>query len=263
MESIPDFKEKLIKIIACYCNLLKEKDNFMMNLSNDLFTDTKKEYYLIDKDWFNNFKKLIKFKEIEKKIKYLKEDIIKEHIENYLSDFNDSNLKLLNNNKINDKDIILKELLENKNFPFEIINEEVKNNLTFLYKDEFLKMNGAYTNNRLLCEFESSFNNKNIILLFSINKDYLYQLFIIIDYLKNGQFLKIIENLTFEKIFNYFKMEINNITENGEINIINLEKDFKIDLVTKKIKNNFGKISNIDDTVNKVAEIQKGDMDDR
>ena len=221
IEENSELDKQLINIITRYYHFEQEKEKFLMNHDNIFLTN--KDYYLVDKLIIDKIKNFTEYDKIKEKFNYnlngkeKDEEIIKNYL-NTLNKNEGTNLfSELNNFKI-DKNILLKELLENKKFPFEIINEEVKNSLNLL-NYEFPKINGKSTNNKIIFELESLINNeKLIIVLFNIGNFNLLELFYVLDYsMTIEEFLKIIDKNQYEDILKELEINIDNIDEKGEL----------------------------------------------
>ena len=253
MESEPTLKEKIKNIVISQLKFEKELENYFLNKNIEQFPNSSKSYYLINKLWFNEFKKLINYDKIKESIHNISNNEEEEIINNELINLNETGIyNILNINEKKDKDIILKELLENKNFPFEIINEEIKNELVNIYNNkEFIKINIENKNNMIFIGLESNFDNKNIFILFFIEQNYFYQLFIIIDCNKYNYLLENINNKDFDSILKFFGINKSNINENGEIKNIDLDNNYKLNVISKRINNSFTliNINNQDSTL--------------
>ena len=256
MDSQPTLKDKIRNIIISYFKFEKELLNYFMNINNDQFPNTSKSYYLIDKLWLNEFKKIINYDKIKESINNNSnnnEEIIYNYIQNESINLNERDIFILNKNKKSDKDILLKELLDNKNFQFEIINEEVKNELNFYKNNEFLKIKITIKNNIIFIELLPTIDNKNIIILLLLEDDYFYQLCIIIDYTKFNYLIEIINYKDFDNILNILQINKSNINESGDINNINIENINNLYVISKRIKNYF---VSFDNNINNISLIK-------
>ena len=246
IEENSELDKQLINIITRYYHFEQEKEKFLMNHDNIFLTN--KDYYLVDKLIIDKIKNFTEYDKIKEQFNYNLNENEKEEeiIKNYLNTLNKNEctnlFSELNNFKI-DKNMLLKELLENKKFPFEIINEEVKNSLNLL-NYEFPKINGKSTNNKIIFELESLINNeKLIIVLFNIGNFNLLELFYVLENsMKKEELLNFIDKNQYEVILKELEINIDNIDEKGEL------KEIKRDihnyyLIVRKI--NFENINKI------------------
>ena len=228
---------QLINIVQSYYSLEKEKINFLMNQQNIFFSNEIQYYYLVEKSIMDKIKYFIHYEKIKEKIKTNLNEKEEEIINNYYTN-NTIDFKIFSSESNiiqNDDENVLKELLENKNFPYEIINEEVKNSINFI-KYEFLKVNGRFANNKICFELNSQINNKKlIIVLFNIGNNYLLQLFYIFNYPMNVDLLEIIDKTQYNDILKSMGKDINNINEEGELKYFN-QGNYCYSLLIKKIK---------------------------
>ena len=266
-EDKTDGQKKVDKIIRIITNLYKwEKEKEKMFFNNEknknLILEQNKTFFLIDKNWLNLFKKNIKYDELIEKIEndtktnseINDEEIIKKtFIEMYDNEINKLTIDLQSYNSNLEEDKILNNLLENKKFDLEIINEELKNSL-FFYNGIKLKINGLIIEDFIL--FEMQINEKNIILLvFPLvekEEDCIYKVFFIFDC-----DTKIIKDLLINKkkkinyidILKSFNMDLQNIDKDGKSEIsFTLEnnkynniykKKYKAIVIANKIKKDF------------------------
>ena len=266
-EDKTDGQKKVDKIIRIITNLYKwEKEKEKMFFNNEknknLILEQNKTFFLIDKNWLNLFKKNIKYDELIEKIEndtktnseINDEEIIKKtFIEMYDNEINKLTIDLQSYNSNLEEDKILNNLLENKKFDLEIINEEIKNSL-FFYNGIKLKINGLIIEDFIL--FEMQINEKNIILLvFPLvekEEDCIYKVFFIFDC-----DTKIIKDLLINKkkkinyidILKSFNMDLQNIDKDGKSEIsFTLEnnkynniykKKYKAIVIANKVKKDF------------------------
>ena len=216
--------------------------NIIFNLINwennkESILNTKDEiYYLINKQLLDKFKNLINYPEIFSSLNRYdslnikeKEKIINEHIENCIDEKIKNDLNLLFKEDINiSEDLIIKELIENKNFIFEIINEDIKNNFklcqTQLITLEAHNINNNI-NNALYLTIEQNFINNRIVILFSKNENIFYEIIAIVESNNYGIFIKIIEEQN-KDLFSLFNINMDEINENNifkQINISNID----------------------------------------
>ena len=233
----------LKNIILKYYQWEKQKPKLLLTNEDNINSFNNEVFYLINKMWINNFKNLINYENIVKILannynNKKEEEIIDEYLSTEINNINKNQLSL-NDIQINDDNSILKELMENKNFAFEIINEEFKNSLDEYDKKEYIQVNRKFINNKILFELNSSFDNKNILILFiSIEDNNFYELFFIMDCNLYISFIKEIETYSKQQILDICKISSDNIDENGEIKNINLNDNSKFDVVIKKLKKN-------------------------
>ena len=124
------------------------------------------------------------------------ENIINFHISNNINEVNKDKIKLLFKQKNNINEVlIMKQLLENKNFIFEIINEDIKNNMNFFENINFIKLENHNIENEIYFTMEECFNNNKFIILLLNNedKDKLYEMVFVVENNNYKNFINIIE----------------------------------------------------------------------
>ena len=232
-------EDKIKNIIINYFKWEKEKE-LLLTKKNNIISNEQKEFYLVEKEFLNKFKKIVNIDKIKQKLKANsnkdnQDTLVNEYIQNELSNINPTDLSLLNNVQKYNESQILKELLENKNFVYEIVNEELKNALNDFNKgNELIKTNGKIINDKILFDINSSFGNKNIIkLIFMSDESFYYETFFIINSDSYKDLLKIIEEKSFQEILGLYDIDYNSIDESGEI----IKKD-NCEIVIKKQKLN-------------------------
>ena len=252
IEPANENEEKIKSIIIKYFKWEKEKELLLSKTNNNnIILNNQKEFYLIDKIWFNKFKKIVNIDKIIEKFKTIlskdnDESLINKIIQNELNNINYTDLSKLNNAQKYEESQIIKELLENKNFVYEIVNEELKNVLKDFNKgDELIKANGRIINNKILFEINSSFGNRNIFRLISISDEsFYYEIFFIVNCDSYKDLLSMIEEKSFQEIMGIFNIDYNKIDESGEI-----IKNDNCDIVIKKLKKNLMKENGSDNAM--------------
>ena len=240
--------DKMTKIIINYYNWEKEKNSVLYKKEGDNFIDENKKYYLIDKNWINNFKNYIEYNKLIEKIQaettnnVNKEEIIKEYLNKDLIEKKDSNSLLfnLNNNSFDaqneeyEREIIFY-LNKKHDFALEIINKKTNLALLDLYKGFNKEISGKIKKNKILFEMEIE-NNKIIILLFPNDDNEIYEMFFIIekDDDSHDNLINHIEKNIDKDIFKIYNINEDKINEKG---IMVHTKMFTI-LINKK-KNDF------------------------
>lgn len=229
--------DELKNLIKSYIDWEKEKEEILL-FKNDKIKDScdEKNFYLIDKEWLNKFKEIIKYKELIDYIKSEKTNNDSINIDEIINLFIDKNSINLNNiNKdINDKNDIENELINNKNFIFEVINEKF-NKLLKNVKNKY-KIIGKIMNNKILFEMVLK-NFKIIFLIFPIEKDNICKLFLIFKEKDKNYSIEInrLEKEDYKNILNRYEINLSYVDENG------INKKFKINeenlfIVVKKSK---------------------------
>ena len=216
-------ENQLINIILSIVNWEINKENILKAKDNK---NKKKSLYLINKEFYNNFKELINYPQLISNLhnkninsKNEIENIINVHINNNINQVNKDKIKLLFKQKNNiNEDLIMKQIIENINFIFEIINEDIKNNMNF-ENINFIKLENHNIENEIYFTMEESFNNNKfiILLLKSEDKDKLYEIIFIVE---NNNYKDLINIIEEEKIKIIDKCGINL----KEINQNNLKK---------------------------------------
>ena len=123
-----DFNLQLTKAINNLINWEKEKELILFQQNNKL---NEQNFYLISKEWMNDFKSSIKYEELIENYKKDEKngiEIISEFIKNNLKNLESSLSNISENQSKRDSDIITS-LMNEKNFVLEIINEELYNSL--------------------------------------------------------------------------------------------------------------------------------------
>ena len=212
---------QLMNLIYSIINWENNKENLLNN------KDTNKEinFFLIDKEYYNKLKKIINYEQIisnfdnlninsndEKQVK----EIIEEQIKNNI---NESNFLKENERYINEN-LIIKELIENKNFTVEIINEDIKKNLN-LKEKKFIQLKSNYIDEEIYFTCENYFSDKKLIIMFLFEHEKIYEIILIVD---DNNYEALIEIIKEEKnnILNKCDINIRGLTENSIIKNIQL-----------------------------------------
>ena len=231
-------ENQLINIILSIINWESNKENILMTKDNN---NEKKSLYLINKEYYNNFKELINYPQLisnlhNKKInsKNEIENIINAHISNNINQVNKNKLKLLSKQKNNiNEDLIMKQIIENKNFIFEIINENIKNNMNFENID-FIKLENHNIESEIYFTMEECFNNNKfiILLLKSEDKDKIYKIIFIVENNNYEDFIKIIEEEK-RNIIVKSGLNLKEINQNilKKVNLSNIDFDLLITII--------------------------------
>ena len=212
---------QLMNLIYSIINWENNKENLLNN------KDTNKEinFFLIDKEYYNKLKKIINYEQIisnfdnlninsndEKQVK----EIIEEQIKNNI---NESNFLKENERYINEN-LIIKELIENKNFTVEIINEDIKKNLN-LKEKEFIQLKSNYIDEEIYFTCENNFGDKKLIIMFLFEHEKIYEIILIVNDNNYGALIEIIKEEK-KNILNKCDINIRGLTENSIIKNIQL-----------------------------------------
>ena len=237
-------------------------ENNKENIINTKGINEEKSFYLINKLWFNKFKNLINYQKLisifdnanvnneEEKLK-----LIDDYITNNINESDKNALNILFNEEKNIiEDLIMKELLENKNFILEIINEEIKNNL-HLNEKNLIKLDIEYLDNQIYFTNDYNFHNNKVIIMLSKNKNALYEFVFIVENFNYESFIKIIEKLK-KNFLNYCGIDMDEIKENNILKKINFD-NIDISLLIMIIKNFNNKEKEIEEETVKEKEKEK------
>ena len=233
VQTISNFQ--LTKIILSIINFDNNKEN--------IFNSKDTLLYLINKQLFEKIKNLIKYQQISTNLNHNNsidskeiEKIVIEHIENNINNQIKSELNLLlkEDNDINE-DLFIKELIENKNFIFEIINEDIKNNLN-LIQNQFIKLETHYINNILYFTIEQKFKNNKFVIIFLKNEYTICEIILIVESNNYETLIKIIEEQN-KNFFSLCNINMNEINENSAFSQINIS-NIDINLVIMPLKHN-------------------------
>ena len=216
--------DQLSKLILSIINLDKKKES-IFNAKGIIL-------YLINKQFLEKIKNLINFQKITSSLNNNNsldikdvEKIIKEYIENNINNEikNELNVLLKEDNNIN-QDLIIKELLENKKPIFEIINEDIKNNLNISQK-KFIKLETHSINNFQYFTMEQNINSNKIIIMFTNFQNIFCEIIIIVKSDNYEALIKIIEEqkTNFLSLCNFNINEINENNTFKQIIISNIE----------------------------------------
>ena len=183
-----DFNLQLTKAINNLINWEKEKRQILFQQNNKL---NEKNFYLIGKEWMNDFKSSIKYEELIENYKKVEKngiEIISEFIKNNLKNLESSLSNISENQPKREREIITSLMNEN-NFILEIINEELFNSLLNRYTKGYQAL-GISINKKII--FRMSIWKKNILLmLFPLESNHICEIFFIFDkkFEKEYQFL--------------------------------------------------------------------------
>ena len=200
-------------------NLIKWEEEKLLMLFQQ--NDNDKTFYFISKSWLKEFKNFIKYDELIKKInKNSKsiDQIIEEFIENDLENFDFTSFTKDVKNSKNDLDkLIINELLRNKKFILEIVNESLFNSLFECDKTGF-KISRKIINKKVI--FEAKILIKKIILLiFKINDSKICKIVSILnsdDENSCNDLYEFFENNEINEIIEELQIDVNNINDKGE-----------------------------------------------
>ena len=216
---------QLTKAINNLINWEKEKEQILFEQNDNL---NEKKFYLIKKEWMNDFKSSIKYDELIKNIKNDAKDekkIISEFITNNLKNFQLSLFNYENQTDEYEKNII-SSLLFQKEFVLEIINKELFNSLSKGYTKGFQAL-GTSINKKLI--FRMSIRNKNIMLiLLPIEGNNFYEIFLIPDKINVNEDQILFEEIktkNINEIFSFLNLDINNINKKENIENLRIKKN--------------------------------------
>ena len=283
----PKTNTLLKKMLISYYNWEKGKyDILFQNENNKDKIVPIKNYYLIEKNWMNSFKKIIEYNNLIAKINKEKtnikneEEIIEEYINKDLKEkqsllnkiFNDENEtesenEIENENKIKDNDKereIMREFITNKNFGLEIINKDVIDLLN-CYKGIKIPIEGKIKGNKIIFEMNIG-EYKIILVIFPIDECYISKMYFILESDdKNYDFLiNQIQEKDYENILKEYKINKEDINKGGvsEKIALNPEKNKSIGMIiinkvkiNKYIQSNLCKVQTIH-VINKKCQIE-------
>ena len=188
--------------------------------------DNDKKFYYISKSWLNEFKNIIKYDELIKRInKNSKtiEQIIEEFIDNDLKDLDLNSFNKKINNSISNPNII-NELMKNKKFILEIVNEDV---FKSLFESDLtgLEISRKIINKKVI--FATKILIKNIIILLSKIKDKeICEMFFILNSNNKkiyNDLYEFVENNDINQIIDTLEIDVKNINDEGEYKTFKLE----------------------------------------
>ena len=234
---------QLINIISSIIYWEFNKENILTSKDKN----SSENIFLIDKILYNKIKHLINY---EKIVSYFdvsdinsisKREIKKNVTQNIINYINDNDKKELNllfseENHLNE-DIMINEIIGSKNFIFEVVNEEIKNNLSLEGKF-FIQLKSHHEGEKIFFTIDKSFSN-SFIFIFLNNENKLYQLILIVNNMNYESLIKIFETQN-KNIINLLGINLGEINENNnleKINIHNIELIFFI-IRIKQFKNN-------------------------
>ena len=229
---------QLTNILFSIINWENNKENIINTKDNN----KEKSFYLINKLWFDKFKNLVNYQKVISILDNVnvnsEEEILKSMNDYITNNINASDKNSLNNLYNDEKkiieDLVMKELLENKNFILEIINEEIKNNL-HLNENEFIKLDIKYLDDEIYFINDCSFQNNKLIIKLSKNKNAFYEFVFFVENNIFESFIKIIETQK-QNFLGYCGVDKDEIKESNILKKINLENT-DISLLITIIKN--------------------------
>ena len=212
----------------------EERQMFFQQNDND------KKFYYISKSWMKKLKSIIKYDELITKInKNSKsiEQIIEEFTDNELENLDFTSVNRYGNNS-KDADI-LNQLIRNKKFILEIVNENLFNSLFICDKTGF-EISRKIINKKVIFELKILIK-KIIILLFKVNNTKICEIFFILDDGNENSchdLYKFVENNDINQIIEELQIDVNN-NNKGEYKTIKLgNSEIKFLILFKKIKYN-------------------------
>ena len=222
-------------------SIINWENNKKVVLNSKVINNEESHYYLINKDWINKFKQKINYQKIfstTKNIndKYEIQKIIDTHIKNDINEDTKNEIKLLFEEIIKfDENLIMKEIIENKNFIYEIINEDVKNNLNFI-GTKFIKLETHIIENEF-SYFTLGHNPKDnkFIIIYLNNENELFELLFSVNNSNYDEFKKLLESQK-NDIFTSIGLNFDEIKENNilkKINLSNIDIFLLISIIQK------------------------------
>ena len=181
-------------------SIINWENNKKVVLNSKVINNEESHYYLISKDWINKFKQKINYQKIISTTKNINdkseiEKVIDTHIKNDINEDTKNEIKLLFEEIIKfDENLIMKEIIENKNFIYEIINEDVKNNLNFI-GTKFIKLETHIIENEF-SYFTLGHNPKDnkFIIIYLNNENELFELLFSVNNSNYDEFKKLLES---------------------------------------------------------------------
>ena len=226
---------QLQKLINSLINWEKEKEQILSKQNNNL---NEKRFYLIGKNWMNDFKSSIKYDELIENYKKNRNNE-KEFISFIKNNF--KNLKLSSEKQPKEDSYIITSLMNKSNFVLEIINEELFDSLLNQYTKGYEAL-GISINKKIIFKM-SIWKKKILLMLFPLESNNICEIFFILgeNNEKDYQILyEEIKNSDISEILSFSGLDIKNIDEKGEKKTLKIKENaFKCFIIIKKIKFNY------------------------
>ena len=253
------FQEKLCKLIYSYYNWEKLKEDYLVKTKK---INSSEKLYLFEKNWLEKWKNSTNYQNLIDEIKKDRadtpscpeEDLIKKFYEHRWMMNDDGNIGKMENKKFieqnanNSTNILKKDIINNFDINFEIVNSDVYENYKE-YVDIPIEINAKFSEGKILYELSVDEVNKIYFILLTFANDddknsdtmpLIYNLFFIShDPLAHKLLLDKIDSSNVDEIIKYFSINLeNDMKEDKKYNVTIIHK--KIDkkwIMNKKPKN--------------------------